>query len=156
MKDIQIPGFGPVRLRHVVCDYSGTLSVDGVLIDGVKERLDRISEKYDLHILTADTHGKAANQLEGVKCEINFLDQNNQDVQKELYTLMLGADLVIAIGNGINDRKMLKSARVGIAVCLDEGIAAEAVKAADILVKSANDALDLILKPNRLIATLRN
>ena len=156
MKDIQIPGFGPVRLRHVVCDYSGTLSVDGVLSDGVKEQLSQITEKYDLHILTADTHGKAAKQLEGVKCEINFLDHESQDVQKELYTMTLGADLVIAIGNGINDRKMLKSARVGIAVCLDEGIAAEAVKAADILVKSANDALDLILKPNRLIATLRN
>ncbi|MCP4583983.1 MAG: ATPase P [candidate division Zixibacteria bacterium] len=156
MKDIKIPGYGPVRLRHLVCDFSGTLSVDGILIDGVREKLNEIAETYEIHILTADTHGRAAKQLEGVKCEINFLDRDYQDVQKELYTLMLGADLVIALGNGINDRKMLRSARIGIAVCLAEGLSIEAMKMADIIVTSPVDALDLVLNPNRLIATLRN
>jgi len=156
MKDIKIPGFGPVRPRHLVCDYSGTLSVDGRLSDGVKERLTKIAEMLDIHILTADTHGLAASQLEGIKCDIHFLDRDYQDLQKELYVLMLGPDLVIAIGNGINDRKMLKSARVGIAVCLGEGLATDTLRAADLVVTSAVDALDLILNPKRLIATLRN
>jgi len=156
MKDILIPGYGPVRFRHLVCDYSGTLSVDGILIDGVKDKLNQIAETYEIHILTADTHGRAAKQLEGVKCEISFLDKDYQDVQKELYVLMLGADLVIAIGNGVNDRKMLSAARVGIAVCLAEGLSTEAMKSADIVVTSPVDALDLVLKPKRLKATLRN
>ena len=156
MKDIKIPGFGPVRPRHLVCDYSGTLSIDGKLSDGVVKRLDKIAEILDIHILTADTHGLAASQLEGIKCDIHFLKRDYQDLQKELYVLMLGPDLVIAIGNGVNDRKMLKSARIGIAVCLAEGLATDTLRAADLIVTSATDALDLILNPKRLIATLRN
>jgi soluble P-type ATPase len=50
---------------------------------------------------------------------------------------------------------MLKAARVGVAVCLREGCAADAAKAAEVLVISAADALDLLLNPMRLKATLR-
>lgn len=28
--EINIPGFGPVRLEHFVSDFTGTLSVDGL------------------------------------------------------------------------------------------------------------------------------
>jgi len=156
MKEINIPSFGTVSPRHLVCDYSGTLSVDGKLCEGVRERLAKIAEMLDIHILTADTHGLAVSQLEGIKCGLHLLDGDNQDSQKESYVLALGSERVIAIGNGVNDRKMLKSARIGIAVCLAEGLAIDSLKAADLIVSSATDALDLILNPKRLIATLRN
>jgi hypothetical protein len=42
-----------------------------------------------------------------------------------------------------------------VAVCLKEGVAGEAVRAADVLVTSAVDAFDLLLHPKRLVATLR-
>jgi soluble P-type ATPase len=59
------------------------------------------------------------------------------------------------IGNGGNDQLILKEAGLGIAILGDEGISVTAMKNADILVKTISDALDLLLKPKRLIATLR-
>jgi len=61
----------------------------------------------------------------------------------------------VAIGNGSNDHLMLKEAALGVAVLGDEGISASAMKNADVVVKNISDALDLFLKPKRLIATLR-
>jgi soluble P-type ATPase len=48
----------------------------------------------------------------------------------------------------------LKEAGLGIAVLGDEGMSVSAMKNADIVVKSIFDALDLFLKPKRLLATL--
>jgi len=67
----------------------------------------------------------------------------------------LGPERVVAFGNGNNDRKMLKIARVGIAVSEGEGCAVDALMAADAHVMSAKDSLDLLLKKKRLKATLR-
>jgi soluble P-type ATPase len=61
----------------------------------------------------------------------------------------------VAIGNGNNDHLILKEAVIGIAVLGDEGISVSTMKNADIVVKNISDALDLFLKPKRLIATLR-
>ena len=51
---------------------------------------------------------------------------------------------------------MLGIAALGIAVLQGEGIATESLRAADIVVSDARDALDLLLKPLRLVATMRN
>jgi soluble P-type ATPase len=155
MFELDIPGFGPVRLEYLVSDFTGTLSVDGKLLPGVKERLNRIAGMMNVHILTADTFGMAKQELEGVNCEIHILAGSNHDVQKEAYIKKLGQDKVLALGNGNNDRKMLKATRIGIAVCLNEGCAVDAITSADILLTSTTDALDLILKPQRMKATLR-
>jgi len=155
MLEIEIPGFGPVLLHHLVSDFTGTLSVDGALLPGVKEKLNEISGILDVHILTADTFGKAMNELEGVKCGIHILTGESHDIQKEEFVEKLGAGSVIALGNGNNDRRMLKAARVGIAVCLAEGCSRDAIVSADIVVSSAVDALNLILNPKRMKATLR-
>jgi len=155
MLELDIPGFGLVRLEHLVSDFTGTLSVDGKLLPGVKERLNHIAEFMKVHILTADTFGMAKAELEGVKCVVHILEGENHDVQKENYLKQLGAEHVIAFGNGNNDRKMLKAAKVGVAVCLKEGCATDTVKSADIVVTSTVDALDLLLNPKRCKATLR-
>jgi soluble P-type ATPase len=76
-------------------------------------------------------------------------------VQKEEYVKKLGADSVVAFGNGNNDRKMLKAARIGIAVSQGEGCAVDAITSADIHVTSANIGLDLLLHPKRIKATQR-
>lgn len=155
MLEIDIPGFGFVRLEHLVSDFTGTLSVDGKLLPGVKEQLNKISEFLKIHILTADTFGMAKAELERINCDIHILKGENHDVQKEGYVKRLGAKSVVALGNGNNDRKMLKVARIGIAVCLQEGCSADAIKSADILVTSTIDALNLLLNPKRCKATLR-
>lgn len=155
MLETDIPGFGIVRLEHLVSDFTGTLSVDGKLLPGVKERLNKIAEFLKIHILTADTFGKARAELEGISCDMHILAGKNHDVQKEDYVKTLGSEKVVALGNGNNDRKMLAAAKIGIAVCLNEGCSIDAIESADIFVNSPLDALDLLLEPKRLKATLR-
>jgi soluble P-type ATPase len=155
MLTITIPAFGEIQLKHLVCDFSGTLSVDGKLVDGVAERLNRLADDLAIHVLTADTHGNAHDAMQGVNCKLQILDLKYEDFQKEKYIISLGAHQVVAMGNGNNDRMMLKTSRVGIAVCLAEGLASEAARSADIIAGSITDALDLLVHPNRLIATLR-
>ncbi|GAB4407107.1 MAG: HAD family hydrolase [Thermodesulfovibrionales bacterium] len=155
MFELDIPGFGFVRLEHLVSDFTGTLSIDGKLLPGVKERLNKIAEFLKIHILTADTFGRAKTEIEGINCEIHILEGENHDVQKEEYIKRLGPENVIALGNGNNDRRMLQAAKIGIAVCLNEGCSIDAIKSADVLVNSPIDAIELLLNPKRLKATLR-
>lgn len=155
MVEIDIPGFGAVRLQHLVSDFTGTLSVDGRLLPGVEERLNRIAEFLGIHVLTADTFGSARAELKGVRCGLHVLEGDRHDIQKEAYVNALSAGSVIAFGNGSNDRKMLRASRVGVAVCLAEGCATDAAMSADILVTSITDGLDLLLNPMRCKATLR-
>ncbi len=42
MLEIDIPGFGLIKLKHLVSDFTGTLSVDGKLLPGLKQRLNKI------------------------------------------------------------------------------------------------------------------
>lgn len=155
MLEIDIPGFGQVQLEHLVSDFTGTLSMDGRLLPGVGERLKAIAGFMKIHILTADTFGMAKAELEGIPCDIVILAGENHDVQKEEYLRKLDAERVIAFGNGSNDRRMLKAARVGMAVSQGEGCAVDALFAADVHVIDANIGLDLLLHPKRLKATLR-
>ncbi len=155
MLEIDIPGFGLVRLEHLVSDFSGTLSVNGQLIPKVDARLNKLAEFMKIHILTADTFGKAQTELKGINCEIHILTGENHDVQKDEYVTKLGAENVVAFGNGNNDRKMLKAAKIGIAVNEGEGCAVDAIMAANIHVRGAVEGLDLLLNTKRLMVTLR-
>jgi len=155
MLEIDIPGFGFLSLTHLVSDFTGTLSLDGKLLPGVKEELNQIAKRMKVHILTADTFGKAMAELEGINCEVHIFTGQNLDIQKEDYVENLGSEKVAALGNGNNDRRMLKAARIGIAVLEGEGCSVDALKAADILVGSIQEALGLLLNPLRCKATLR-
>lgn len=155
MIEIDIPGFGPVRLEHLVSDFTGTLSVNGQLIPKVDARLNKLAESMKIHVLTADTFGKAQTELKGINCEVHILTGENHDTQKEEFVTRLGAQAVVAFGNGNNDRRMLKAARIGIAVLEGEGCAVDALMAANIHVRGAVEGLDLLLNTKRLMATLR-
>jgi P-type E1-E2 ATPase len=155
MLQVDIPGFGSVTLEHLVSDFTGTLSVGGKLLPGVEERLNQLAESLDLRILTADTFGVAREELKSVDCTIHILSGASHDRQKERYVTELGGETTVALGNGNNDRLMLKAAKVGIAVTEGEGCAVDAVMAANIQINRAVDALDLLLHPKRLKATLR-
>jgi soluble P-type ATPase len=153
--EIDIPGFGMVHLEHLVADFTGTLSVDGILLPRIEARLNKLSEVVKIHILTADTFGKAQPALRNVNCEMHILTGENHDLQKEEFVNKLGVGSVVALGNGKNDRKMLKAAKIGIAVTEGEGCAVDAIMAADIHVRAALDGLDLLLNTKRCKATLR-
>ena len=155
MITVEIPGSGFLELEHFVTDFSGTLSEDGSLLPGIKDKLNELSGKLQIHVLTSDTFGRAGKELEGVNCTLHVLEGEGHVIQKEKYILYLGVDKVVAIGNGNNDALMLKAAKLGIAVCLKEGCSRRAIEAAQIFVTSPIDAVDLLLSPKRLIATLR-
>ena len=72
MIEIDIPGFGSVRLSHLVCDFTGTLSCDGILLAGVAEKIREISGHLTVHILTADTCGTARSELEELPCTVHI------------------------------------------------------------------------------------
>lgn len=152
---LEIPGSGFLELEHFITDFSGTLSEDGALLPEIKDKLNELSGKLKIHVLTSDTFGRAKKELEGVNCTLHVLEGEGHTTQKEKYVINLGADKVVALGNGNNDVLMLRAVRLGIAVCLREGCSRKAIEASEILVKSPLDAIDLLLSPKRLIATLR-
>ena len=156
MIEIEIPGFGNLALQHLVLDYNGTLACDGKLLEGVRERLSMLSEQLDVHIITADTFGMAQTELDGLPCRIKILKQSNEAAQKENFIGALGAKNVVAIGNGNNDRLMLKKARLSIAIVGREGCAVAALRAAHIAVVDINAGLDVLIAPLRCKATLRS
>lgn len=155
MIEIDIPGFGPVMIEHLVFDFNGTLAEDGKLCEGVRDRLIALSKDVQIHILTADTFNMARDELKGINCRITITQGENHDILKEEYVKSLGPENVVSLGNGNNDRRMLRITRIGIAVCLKEGCAIDAIKNADILVTSSIDALDFLSNKDRLKATLR-
>jgi soluble P-type ATPase len=151
-----IPDFGALALEHLVLDFNGTLAVDGMLLPGVGERLAALASQLSIHALTADTHGTAARALAGAPCALKIVPAAGQAEAKRRFVESLGAEGVVAIGNGRNDRRMLEAARLGIAVIQGEGAAAGTVAAADLVVPTIADALDLLAHPLRLVASLRD
>ena len=155
MESIQIPDFGVLTLDHLVLDYNGTLAVDGLLVPGVKDALNMLAEKVTIHVVTADTFGKAAEGLAGVDCRLTVLDPGRQDLAKASFVEGLGADRTASIGNGRNDALMLAASALGIAVILGEGASMASLSAADIVCTDIVSALELLMHPLRLTATLR-
>lgn len=149
---IDIPHRGIVELHHGVFDINGTLAVDGVIISGVADSLKSLAAFLSIHLLTAGTHGnlKELEETSGFPLQII-----NNGEEKAWYVQQLGPDQVIAFGNGANDAAMLRLAAIGIAVLAAEGVAISALQAADVLATGPIDAIDLVLKPKRLVATLR-
>jgi len=155
MIEIEVPGFGELKLNHLVMDYNGTMACDGKLLEGVPELVRILAGNLSVHVITADTFGIAAKELEGLSVNLHILGVHHQDLAKEKYVEALGAAGVVTIGNGRNDGPMLRSSRLGIVLVQEEGTSAETLMAADIVCKDIKHALELLLKPQRLIATLR-
>jgi len=156
MIEVNIPGHATLRLNHLALDYNGTLACDGALIEGVRKRLTVLAERLAVHVVTADTFGKAAEALDGIPCRLTILPAGGQDLAKLRYVAHLGRRMTACVGNGRNDRLMLRAAALGIAVVGPECAAAGALAAADIVAPDILSALDLLLNPLRLVATLRS
>ncbi len=155
MLEVKIPGRETIRVRHLVLDFNGTLACDGVLLDGVSGRLRALSEKLDIHVLTADTFGSVARAMGDVPCAVTVIGRERQAEAKWQYVHELGFDRAVCVGNGCNDVLMLRDAVLGIATLQAEGCAGVALAAAHVTVSNILDGLDLLLNPLRLKATLR-
>ncbi len=155
MIDVEVPGVGTFAIEHVVLDVNGTIAVDGAVVASVAEHVGRLSRDVTVWMITADTHGVAAETASGLGISVEIIAPGSEGAQKTAFVERLGASGVVAVGNGANDAGMLAAAAVGVCVVGPEGAAAQAVSAADVVVTSIDDALGLLVTPSRLVATLR-
>lgn len=156
MIEINVPGYANLAIEHLVLDYNGTLAVDGALIPGVERALNELAKHLQVHVVTADTFGHARDELKNVNAKLTILGPEGQSEAKRDYVLALGKERAASIGNGRNDRLMLESSALGIALIQTEGSASATCQAADVICLSILDALALLQQPKRLIATLRS
>jgi P-type E1-E2 ATPase len=155
MIELNIPGRGLVLLEHLVCDVNGTVAVDGQLIDGLARSLTSLRDRLELHLVTADTHGRQHLIDRQLNIQAVRIQPGDEARQKLEFVRRLGAQAVIAIGQGANDAAMLKEAALGICVLSPEGAAIETLLAADLVVPQVQTALELLERPLRIVATLR-
>ncbi len=155
---IDIPGFGRREIRTIVSDYTGTLSFQGEMVPGVRERLLKLLESVDIHVVTSDSFGPACQQLEGI-LDPHILQAERHDVEKQDFVKQFDTQGVAAFGNGNNDRLMLKTVKQagGLAIAVDngEGCAVDALLNAHLSIVGAARALDLLLVTSSCKATLR-
>jgi soluble P-type ATPase len=152
---LDIPGWGAIDIRNIVTDLNGTLAVDGKIPAEVRQKIAALSKSVKIYVLSADTQGSAEQELSGMEVEFVKVPGEESNGAKSKFLKTLDLETTVAIGNGSNDQLILKEAALGIAVLGGEGISVSALKNADVVVKDVQDAFDLLLKPKRLIATLR-
>jgi soluble P-type ATPase len=148
---LDVPGTRPRRLEHLVIDFNGTLARDGALLPGVAGRLRRLARRMQVTVLTADTFGTARHALRLLPVTVRAC---RIGTEKRRFVRARGRN-VVAVGNGRNDLEMFRQAALAIAVIGPEGAVAGVLGSASIIVNDVRDALDLLLKPLRLTATLR-
>lgn len=156
MIELTIPGWGEVCVAHLVLDYNGTLAKDGILLPGVGPRLEELHRRgVSLHIITADTNGTVAAQCAALPVEVLVFDSSAVAREKAALVERLGAAETAAVGNGRNDVEMLCAAGLSLAVMGDEGAFTGALLSAHLACRTIEEALDLLLLPHRLKASLR-
>ncbi len=155
MIEITIPGRGSYNFKYLVLDLNGTIALDGEIIEGVEDRLHRLRSLLSISIITADTHGSARRLEKSLDIKICRIEAGKEDAQKLVLVQQLQKERTICIGNGANDVAMLRESGLGICVLGREGASVEAIMNSDLIIPDINDALDLLLKPDRLVATLR-
>jgi len=119
---LDIPGWGTFELEHLVLDLNGTVALDGEVIPGVAERLAALAACLTVHLVTADTHGRARETGERLMVRLLHIEPGDEAGQKQALVERLGVERVVAIGNGANDARMLSAAALGIAVLGPEGL----------------------------------
>ena len=149
MIQIEIPGRETVTVEHLVLDYNGTIGEDGHLIAGVDERIAALRDEVEIHILTADTYGTVRRQCGHMGVHVETFPRDGAAECKLEIVKKLGT-YTMCVGNGYNDVLMFDAAGLSVAV-----IEKEVIAHADILTTSILDAFDLLLKPDRMRATLR-
>jgi soluble P-type ATPase len=157
---IEIPHFKDFNIKHIVTDYTGTLSLGGRLSRGVEDRLRRLKELVEITVISADSFGTAAGQLASIPLTPAILRQgSHHDKDKEAYVKGNNASQIAAFGNGNNDALMLKAVKRagGLAIAVDngEGCSVKTICSAHIFITDVRNALDLLLEPTRCKATLR-
>lgn len=152
MLEIAVPGEPELRLEHLLLDANGTITDRGVLLADVADAVRALRAQLRVHVVSADTFGTAervADQLGAAFTRAATGQDKRRHVER------LGAHACVAIGNGANDAAMLQAVALGIAVLGPEGTNLAAATSAGVLCRSTREALELLMTPATLAATLR-
>ena len=148
------PGQEPLEIDFILLDFEGTLASDRRVHPKAKDRINLLSKRTKIYILTKEEKILTEEVLKKVKAEIIYLMEGEASQQKLDLLRQLGASRTVAIGNGVDDVPMIEEAGLGISVMGKEGTFSEAMKKADVVFMNILDALDFLLKPLRPKATL--
>ena len=143
-----------ITIEHLVLDYNGTVAEDGQLIDGVEERMRALKDRVNIHVLTADTYGTVRAQCDPIGVHVETFPRAGAAECKLEIVQRLGSH-VMCVGNGFNDVLMFDAADLSVAVLEKEGTYAGLIAHANIVTRSIVDAFDLLLRTDRMRATLR-
>jgi len=152
---IERPGQGNLEIEFILIDFEGTLALDRRVHPKAKDKINLLSKRAKIYILTKEEKEHAEEVLRKVKAEIIYLTEGESSQKKLDLLRQLGANRTVAIGNGADDVPMIEEAGLGICVLGKEGTFSEAIKKADVVFMNILDALDFLLKPLRQKATLR-
>ena len=152
----EIPGRENIEVKNIVFDYNGTIAVNGKLIDGVEELINRLAVEADIYILTADTYGTVVEECKDIRAKVlTFPTENAGESKKEIVRNLAG-NSTVCLGNGFNDIPMFEEAVLSIAIIEGEGLSGKLLARADIVTRSIIEALGILLNKNMIKATLRN
>jgi soluble P-type ATPase len=155
MIKLDIPGRGVFDLENIALDLNGTLSVDGKIHPKVRGKINLLAKRAKIYVLTADTRGQANHILDKLHVETVLLSGDDTSREKAEFVHGIGPNRTVAIGNGYNDRLMVKEAALGFCIVGKEGAFAETVTESDVVFQNVLDAVDFLLRPLRNRATLR-
>ena len=147
-------GQEPLEIDFILLDFEGTLASDRRVHPKAKDRINLLSKRTKIYILTKEEKDRVEEILKKVKAEIICLTEGESSKEKLDLLRRLGSTRTVAVGNGVDDGLMIEEAGLGLCVIGKEGASSEAVKNADVVFTDILDALDFLLKPLRQKATL--
>ncbi len=152
----EIPGRDNIEIENMVFDYNGTIAVNGKLICGVKDLINKLGKHANVYILTADTYGTTEKECIDINAKILTFPKENAGEAKREIVRNLGGEKTLCLGNGYNDIPMFQEAILSIGIIEGEGSSGKLLYNADIVARSILEALEIILNKNMIKATLRN
>ena len=148
-----IPGQEQLNIKTIILDLNGTLSVAGKVPGGVKARLDQLKAKgFKVLFFTGNTRNDADDLATRLGIDWKLA---KDAIGKRDLALGLEPETCASIGNGLIDLELMKTVKLRIVTLQAEGVHVQTMLNSDIVVPNINDALDLFIDDQRLIATLR-
>lgn len=144
---------GGLQIETIILDLNGTMSVGGEIVPGLRKRLGKLNKQgFKIVFFTGNTRGDAddiANELGIDWAEAQTGTAKKAEAEK------LDPETCASIGNGLIDLELMKTVKLSVVTLQAEGVHVQTLLASDIVTPTINDALDLFIDPQRLVATLR-
>lgn len=101
-------------------EVKGYFAFTNVYRDGLKEAIDKLSQHYELHLISGDNNAEESRlrELFGSAAQLRF-QQSPTDKKTYIEKLKSEGKKVLMIGDGLNDAGALSASQVGISIADD-------------------------------------